>query len=348
MPERLSSLLVDWQRSHGRHALPWQNTRDPYRVWLSEIMLQQTQVATVIPYYRRFLARFPDIAALAAAPADAVMVRWSGLGYYARARNLHKCAQTVLHQHGGRFPRAAEAIAALPGIGRSTANAIAVFCFGARLPILDGTVKRLLGRYLGIAGWPGAAAVESQLWRRAEALLPATRTAAYIQAQMDLGATVCTRTRPRCEVCPVASDCVAHREGRVAELPTPKPRKTLPERATTVLILVHADRVLLAVRPPAGIWGGLWSLPEAAGDAGADATPLGCRIVSAVPLPPVRHVFTHFRLMLRPLLCRVEPLVAAAEPGHRWVKLTELDAAPLPAPIRRLLATVSARRPAGK
>ena len=298
-PSNFAQRLIAWQRHHGRHDLPWQGTRDPYRVWLSEIMLQQTQVAAVIPYYQRFLDRFPDIASLAAAPADDVMARWSGLGYYARARNLHQCAQALVREHGN--------------------------------------VKRLLCRHAGIAGWPGAPAVESQLWQHAESLLPQTRADIHIQAQMDLGATVCTRTRPRCEVCPVAGDCVARRDGRTAELPTPKPRKALPERAATVLILVHDGRVLLEVRPPSGIWGGLWSLPEVAPDAHADAARLGCRIVASRPLAPVAHAFTHFRLTLRPLLCQAEPLASAAEPTHRWVRLGELESAPLPAPIRKLL-----------
>ena len=343
--------LIAWQRRHGRHDLPWQADghpgRDPYRVWLSEIMLQQTQVGTVIPYYLRFLDRFPDIAGLAAAPVDAVMALWSGLGYYARARNLHKCAQMVAHEHGGAFPSKAEAIAELPGIGRSTANAIAVFCFGARLPILDGNVKRLLCRHAGLDGWPGAPAVESQLWRHAESLLPQTHVDVYIQAQMDLGATVCTRTRPRCAVCPAAGDCIAHRDGRTDELPKPRPRKALPGREATVLILVHRRRVLLEVRPPAGIWGGLWSLPEIAGDADAEAARLGCRIVSSRPLEPVTHAFTHFRLTLRPLLCDVEPLIAATESGHRWLDVGELDSAPLPAPIRNLLEGLTALHRAG-
>lgn len=341
-PVSFARRLIAWQRRHGRHDLPWQNdwqlSRDPYRVWLSEIMLQQTQVGTVVPYYQRFLARFPRLADLADAPVDAVMALWSGLGYYARARNLHKCAQTLAREHAGAFPCEAAAIAELPGIGRSTANAIAVFCFGARLPILDGNVKRLLCRHAGLDGWPGAPAVESQLWRHAESLLPKTHVDVYIQAQMDLGATVCTRTRPRCEACPVAGDCVARRNGRTAELPTPKPRKALPGRETTVLILVHRRRVLLEVRPPAGIWGGLWSLPEVATETDAQAARLGCRIVSSRPLQPVTHAFTHFRLTLRPLLCNVEPRVPAAAPAHRWVALDELDSAPLPAPVRKLLA----------
>jgi A/G-specific adenine glycosylase len=334
--------LIAWQQRHGRHDLPWQNTGDPYRVWLSEIMLQQTQVATVIPYYQRFLARFPDLAALAAAPVEEVMGLWSGLGYYARARNLHACAQAVMADHGGAFPRQPEAIAELPGIGRSTANAIAVFCFGARLPILDGNVKRVLCRHAGIEGWPGSPAVESQSWRYATSLLPERETAAYIQAQMDLGATVCTRSKPKCESCPVAEDCVAKRDGRTAELPTPKPRKELPERKATMLVLIEAGRVLLLPRPPTGIWGGLLSLPEVADGSSAEdeARRLGCTIASKQTLAPLIHTFTHFRLTIRPLLCEVQHQPAAAEPGARWLAAADLPQAALPAPIRKLLSAV--------
>jgi A/G-specific adenine glycosylase len=334
--------LIAWQKRHGRHDLPWQNTRDPYRVWLSEIMLQQTQVATVIPYYQRFLARFPDLAALTAAPVDEVMAHWSGLGYYARARNLHACAQAVIAEHGGRFPHDPTVIASLPGIGRSTANAIAVFCFGARVAILDGNVKRLLARHAGIEGWPGSPAVESQSWRYAESLLPKTEVDTYIQAQMDLGATICTRSKPICESCPVAEDCVAKRDGRTAELPTAKPRKALPERETTMLVLIENGRVLLLPRPPTGIWGGLLSLPElvAGNIAEQEAARLGCRIVSQRALADVSHTFTHFRLTIQPLLCEVSYQPGAAEPGARWLSARELAQAALPAPIRKLLAVL--------
>lgn len=338
--------LIHWQKSHGRHDLPWQNTRDPYRVWLSEIMLQQTQVATVIPYYQRFLARFPDLPTLAAAAVDEVMAHWSGLGYYARARNLHACAKVVVAGHGGHFPSDPEAIAALPGIGRSTANAIAVFCFGARAPILDGNVKRLLCRHAAIEGWPGSPAVESQLWRHGSALLPEGEVATYIQAQMDLGASICTRTRPKCELCPVAEDCIARHDGRTAELPTARPRKALPERETTMLLLIDNGQVLLLPRPPSGIWGGLLSLPEVAdaSEAPSAAQRLGCEIESTEASAPVTHTFTHFRLTIRPLYCAVRRTAGVSEAGPHWLPADALNQAPLPAPVRRLLENlVSAR-----
>jgi A/G-specific adenine glycosylase len=336
--------LIGWHAQCGRHDLPWQRDwqalRDPYRVWLSEIMLQQTQVATVVPYYERFVARFPRLADLAAAPVEEVMALWSGLGYYARARNLHACAQAVVSQHGGAFPQSPDDIAALPGIGRSTANAIAAFCFGARAPILDGNVKRVLCRCFGIDGFPGAPAVDKRLWLLAQAQLPANEVETYIQAQMDLGATLCTRSRPRCGDCPLEDICVARRDGRVAELPETKPRRALPERETTLLLLTHGDRVLLETRPAAGIWGGLMSLPElpAGIDARACAEALGCRVRKIEALPPRVHTFTHFRLTMRPLRIEVEPQMLAAEPGRQWLTPAELAAAPLPAPIRQLLS----------
>jgi A/G-specific adenine glycosylase len=331
--------LIDWQETRGRHDLPWQHTTDPYRVWLSEIMLQQTQVATVVPYYLRFLERMPTLADLAAADVEEVMSLWSGLGYYARARNLHACARAVVGRHQGKFPRDPEAIAALPGIGRSTANAIADFCFGAREPILDGNVKRVLCRCFGIEGFPGAPAVEKQLWALAAELMPAQKTGAYIQAQMDLGATVCTRGKPRCPECPVAGECVALRAGRIAELPQAKPRRALPERESIVLVLRHGDAVLVERRAPQGIWGGLLSLPElpAGADVAGYAETLGCRVLATRPGTPLVHSFTHFRLTLKPLLAKATPLPHVAEAGRRWLRLAETKAAPLPVPIRKLL-----------
>ena len=338
--------LVRWHKRHGRHDLPWQNTSDPYRVWLSEIMLQQTQVATVIPYYARFLARFGTLAELAAAPVAEVMALWSGLGYYARARNLHACAQAVMREHGGRFPRGPEAIAQLPGIGRSTANSIATICFGAQAPILDGNVKRVLCRAFGIEGFPGAGAVEKRLWALAAELMPARHGATYNQAQMDLGATVCTRSKPRCEKCPLADICVARDTERIADLPEPKPRRTIPQREATLLVLQDGDRVLLETRPPAGIWGGLLSRPEL--PAGTDAREwvaqrFACRVVAVPPAPTsFDHAFSHFRLRITPLLLRVTPGHAAMEPGLRWLDLAATAGAALPTPVRRILGQIQA------
>jgi A/G-specific adenine glycosylase len=327
--------LIRWQKRAGRHDLPWQQQgrADPYRIWLSEIMLQQTQVATVIPYYRRFLARFPDLARLAAAPAEDVMALWSGLGYYARARNLQQAAQAIVAGHGGRFPQRIEDIAALPGIGRSTAAAIAVFAFGARAAILDGNVRRVLARAFGIEGFPGEKAVEARLWALAESLLPQRELAAYTQGLMDLGATLCTRSKPRCGDCPVAAQCVARREDRVAELPTPRARRAVPQRAVTLLVLRHRGRVLLQQRPPQGIWGGLLSLPE------LPPGKMPRRYAGAVQLPVLRHAFTHFRLDITPLVCKVSRRDTA--PDGVWLSLRRLDTAPLPAPIRKILESLA-------
>src|SRR5690625_2663221 len=263
--DSLAETVVAWQRQHGRHHLPWQGTADPYRIWLSEIMLQQTQVATVIPYYQRFLERFPDVAALARAELDDVMPYWAGLGYYARARNLHRCARTIMTHHDGRFPSTAAALAELPGIGRSTAAAIAAFTRGERSPIMDGNVKRVFTRYFGIFGDPARRAVETVLWDMAQAAMDRAGSKLdvrrYTQGLMDLGATVCTRGTPRCDACPLTRDCYARRHDAQAELPQRRARKTLPERDCQMLILQHRDHVLLQRQPATGIWGGLWSLP---------------------------------------------------------------------------------------
>jgi A/G-specific adenine glycosylase len=338
--------LLAWQRVHGRHDLPWQGHRDAYPIWLSEIMLQQTQVDTVIPYYHRFLARFPDLAGLAAAPVEEVMALWSGLGYYARARNLHRCARLLMAEHGGRFPASAAAIAGLPGIGRSTAAAIAAFTYGERNPILDGNVKRVLCRVFGVDGFPGEKRVEKRLWELAEALLPAADSGAYIQAQMDLGATLCTRGRPACQRCPLAGLCVARRDGRQGELPTPRPRKTPPRRTSRMAVIVRDGAVLLVRRPPVGIWGGLLALPEIPPDA-ADtpawaAQALGLATGPALARPPLTHAFTHFVLEIRPelLVLQGEDL-AVREAGHHWQALADLDSAALPTPLRRILAELA-------
>lgn len=333
--------LTDWQRRHGRHDLPWQGTRDPYTIWVSEIMLQQTKVTTVIPYYRRFLARFPNLESLAAAPEDEVLARWSGLGYYSRARNLHRAAQRVMERHDGAFPRDAEAIAALPGIGRSTAAAIAAFARGERVAILDGNVKRVLARCFGVEGFPGERRVEQRLWVLAESLLPATGIERYTQALMDLGATLCTRSKPRCGDCPVGSLCVARREGRTAELPLPRPRRVLPLRETAMLLLLRGGEILLEKRPPAGIWGGLWCLPET--DPAEDPVEVsrrrfGAKLGEIRPLPALEHGFTHFRLRIHPRVVQVSSLSAfAREPGLMWINLEDALGAALPAPVRRLI-----------
>lgn len=339
--------LLDWFDGHGRHDLPWQHPRTPYRVWLSEIMLQQTQVSVVVPYFERFVAALPDVPALAAAPLDSVLALWSGLGYYARARNLHAAAQACVARHGGDLPRDFDALVALPGIGRSTAGAILSQAWGDRFAILDGNVKRVLARWHGVDGWPGLPAVEKRLWAHAQSHLPDARMADYTQAQMDLGATLCTRRAPRCLLCPVADGCIARIEGRTEELPTPKPGKALPERETHVVALVDAEgRVLLQRRPPTGVWAALWSLPEAAsaGDAHAWAARHAELAGDGAALDTVQHGFTHFRLRLHPLLWRpVTPRFAVRDNDDlRWVAASDLDALGIPAPIRRLLRLAGA------
>ncbi|CAH1746661.1 Adenine DNA glycosylase [Thauera humireducens] len=340
--------LIAWQRHHGRHDLPWQGGHDPYRIWLSEIMLQQTQVDTVIPYYQRFLARFPDVASLAAAPVEDVMALWSGLGYYARARNLHRAACTIVEAHGGAFPRSAAEIAGLPGIGRSTAAAIAAFAYGERAAILDGNVKRVLCRIFGVEGFPGEKAVENRLWTLAESLLPEHEVGRYIQAQMDLGATLCTRGKPACSRCPFADDCVARRENRVAELPTPRPKKVVPRRQARFAVITHEDRVLLERRPPTGIWGGLLALPEIpdeVADVGAwAAARFGLACAAPQPLAPLTHAFTHFVLDIEPLrlqtTANAAPHTLADEPALLWQPLAGADEAALPTPVRRILGAL--------
>lgn len=337
--DSFSARLIHWQRRHGRHDLPWQQTRDAYRIWLSEIMLQQTQVATVIPYYQRFLARFPDVAALAAAPVETLLEAWAGLGYYARARNLHRCAQMIVLEHHGVFPRDPVLLAGLPGIGRSTAAAICAFAYGTRAAILDGNVKRVLARCFGIEGFPGNAIVEREMWRLAESLLPALDCEAYTQGLMDLGATLCTRINPACGECPMRDICLARREGRQADLPVAKPGKVLPEREASMLVITDGQRYLLERRPPAGIWGGLLSLPESARETAADfAQRHGCRLLEMGELPTLRHAFSHFRMIIRPVLCRVEPTGGLVEePGWEWLEARDIDSAALPAPIKRVL-----------
>ncbi len=336
--------LLDWYDRHGRHDLPWQRDPTPYRVWVSEIMLQQTQVTTVIPYYERFMARFPTVEALAAAPVDDVLALWSGLGYYARARNLHRAAVEVTETHDGVFPRDIEALMALPGIGRSTAGAILALACGQRHPILDGNVKRVLARYHAVEGWPGRSAVATELWRLAESHTPRQRVADYTQAVMDLGATVCTRSRPRCAECPQARDCRALALGRPTDFPGRRPRPR-ERRLRTAQFAIAWDgaAVLLERRPPSGIWGGLWSLPEmgAAEDPGAwSRRRLGAAPASVERWETLQHSFTHFDLAIEPVLIRFPSRPAAVADGddHRWYDVAGDAEVGLPAPVSRLLA----------
>lgn len=312
-------------------------------------MLQQTQVAAVLAYYQRFLDRFPDVQSLAAAETDEVMRFWSGLGYYSRARNLHRAARTIANNPGAAFPTTPAGLQQLPGIGRSTAAAIATFAFGQRAAILDGNVKRVFARHFGVAGYPGLPAVQKQLWDRAEALLPRHGGAAYTQGLMDLGATLCTRTRPRCDVCPLSATCVARAAGLTAELPHSKPRKSLPQRSCVMLVLMDAGKVLLERRPPAGIWGGLLCLPQAddPGAARALAESLGGDWDGHVALGAIEHDFTHYHLTIHPL--RLGVLAAAGlapavrEPRYHWLALSEAGDAGLPAPVKKLLSGLGKR-----
>ncbi|MCC7326440.1 MAG: A/G-specific adenine glycosylase [Burkholderiales bacterium] len=346
MARAFASRIISWQRRHGRHGLPWQSTRDPYRVWLSEIMLQQTQVATVLPYYLRFVTSFPDVLSLARAPIDTVLAHWSGLGYYRRAHHLHRTAQTLVARHGGRFPHDTATLATLPGIGRSTAAAIAVFAFGAREAILDGNVKRVLARHRGVDGWPGAPKVEARLWDIAYKLRPARDIEAYTQGLMDLGSIVCTRAQPRCDACPVAADCIALSTSRVSSLPSPRPKKTLPQRALRVLLIERRGEFLVERRPLLGVWGGLWSLPECTtGENAATAVRarFGAQIELRESLLPIVHRFTHFALTIHPqrLAVRRWPLRAETS-GIRWLAPSDVDAIALPAPIGKLLRSLVA------
>ena len=333
-----------WQRAHGRSNLPWQRTRDAYRVWLSEIMLQQTQVSTVIPYYERFLARFPDVRTLAAAPVDDVLALWSGLGYYARARNLHQAAREVVERFGGEFPRSFDALATLPGIGRSTAAAIAAFSSGEPRAILDGNVKRVIARHAGVAGDPSSSAVLARLWQEAEARMARAGVESYTQGMMDLGADVCSPRKPACLVCPVAEDCIARIESRVDELPGKRARKASPRKQVGMLVVLSHDEVLLEKRPMTGIWGGLWSLPEFAIEAEASAClarDWGLMAAEAVPLPRFEHTFTHFTLEVAPWKVSLagKPATAFEKPAT-WLSLAELRGAALPSPIKRLLLSI--------
>ena len=338
-----NTAILDWFEQHGRKTLPWQQDKSAYRVWISEIMLQQTQVATVIPYYQRFMLQFPDVVALANAPQDEVLHLWSGLGYYARARNLHKAAQQVRDQHAGEFPQDFDAVLALPGIGRSTAGAILSLAYEQHHSILDGNVKRVLCRFYAIEGWPGQSAVHDALWSLAEKTTPEHRVADYNQAMMDMGATICTRSRPKCDICPIHSACQAHQSDSATLFPHKKPKKVLPVRKSNMLLLQNAQQeVLLIQRPPSGIWGGLWGFPEL--PEGEDAVSwcqerLGLKPGELNHWRVVRHTFSHFHLDIQPIRATVDNHTARVmEPNATvWYNSAKPDARGLAAPVQRLL-----------
>jgi A/G-specific adenine glycosylase len=343
-----ASRLLDWFDLHGRKGLPWQ-VADPYRVWVSEIMLQQTQVQTVIPYFNRFIGRFADVQALADAPLDEVLHHWSGLGYYARARNLHASAQKICDEFAGELPRTAAELEALPGIGRSTAAAILALSFGQRHAILDGNVKRVLARHAAVSGWPGSTAVAEQLWALSEKYTPAERVGDYTQAIMDLGATLCTRSKPKCELCPLQIDCAAFALGKTGQLPESKPRKSKPLRETTMILVTQAGRVLLERRPAAGIWGGLWSLPEVSDQAPADwcRQQLGTGAVSETQWAQLRHSFSHYDLDIRPVLLCLDgaPRLAHDVCDAVWYRPGDKPPGGIAAPVRKLLDLVAEMDP---
>ncbi len=330
--------LLAWWDRHGRKDLPWQHPRTPYRVWVSEIMLQQTQVATVIPYFERWMARFPDLSTLADAPLDEVLAHWSGLGYYARARNLHRAARQCMSEHEGRLPDTAAALAELPGIGDSTANAIVSQSQDRPAAVLDGNVRRVLARHSREAEWPGSAAAQKRLWAEAEARLPHRRGADYTQAVMDLGALVCTRSRPACDACPVHADCQALAAGVVDHLPAPRPKIRVGARTVYLLVLRDDDgRVLLERRPPSGIWGGLWSLPESPSKQELGAG-LGLALIPGEELPARSHRLSHLQLSLRPVLARTERArQVKCTPEQGWFALDQRAGLGLPRPVAELL-----------
>lgn len=341
--------LLRWFARHGRKDLPWQRDRTPYRVWLSEIMLQQTQVSTVIPYFERFITVFPDVGALAVAPLDEVLHRWAGLGYYARARNVHRAAGIIAARHGGVFPDRMEALVELPGIGRSTAGAILAIAFNQRAPILDGNVKRVLTRHAAVAGSPARTQVARQLWALAAARTPAKDPAGYTQAIMDLGATLCTRSRPQCSQCPVNQDCRAYAAGDATAYPSRTVRTPLPVRESLLLILQNANgEILLSQRPPTGVWGGLWSFPECAATEALIATETRawhCEPVHWQLMPPRRHTFSHFHLDYVPVVVQVVPGAGIADADNRrWIDPAQPGGIGLPKPVATLLQEIARER----
>lgn len=337
--------VVDWYHQFGRKTLPWQQQKTPYKVWLSEVMLQQTQVATVIPYFERFMARFPTVTDLANAPLDEVLHLWTGLGYYARARNLHKAAQTVASQHGGVFPQTFEEVAALPGIGRSTAGAILSLSLGQRFPILDGNVKRVLARCYAVSGWPGKKEVEKRLWDISEKVTPAEGVSQFNQAMMDLGAMVCTRSKPKCELCPLNNGCVAYASHSWASFPGKKPKVTLPERTGYMLMMQHHKEVFLAQRPAVGLWGGLYCFPQFTSEEELREW-LAQRHIPAdnlTQLTAFRHTFSHFHLDIVPMWLPVPSYAGCMDEGNAlWYNLAQPPSVGLAAPVERLLQQLRA------
>jgi A/G-specific adenine glycosylase len=343
MAASFATRIIAWQSIHGRHQLPWQNTEDGYRIWLSEIMLQQTQVVAVIPYFERFVSSFPNVNTLAQAPVESVLAHWAGLGYYARARNLHAAAKMLVCEFDGAFPKNPEAIATLPGIGSRAANAIAAFAYGVRAPILDGNVKRVLARHAAIEGFPGVRAVEEKLWDEATQRVPARAThpqmRAYTQGMMDLGAQVCKRATPLCMLCPVNADCAARITQRTDEIPAPRPTKVLPHKVKWIVAIMDAEHVYLERRPDQGIWGGLLSLPEFDSEAEAKAW-LNTNVPKAKYESGARieHAFTHYRLTLHPL--RVSLLKKSEVKALTAIPRATLDTQGLPAPIKKYLVKI--------
>ncbi|MFH8135487.1 A/G-specific adenine glycosylase [Pantoea osteomyelitidis] len=337
--QQFAQQVLNWYQRFGRKTLPWQQDKTPYKVWLSEVMLQQTQVATVIPYFERFMARFPEVGDLAAAPLDEVLHLWTGLGYYARARNLHKAAQQVVERHQGAFPQNFDDVAALPGVGRSTAGAILSLSLGQHYPILDGNVKRVLARCYAVAGWPGKKEVEKRLWQISEEVTPATGVNHFNQAMMDLGALVCTRSRPKCEICPLNSGCVAYANNSWASYPGKKPKQTLPERSGWFLMMQHGDGVWLEQRPPVGLWGGLFCFPQFSSEEALQAW-LDVRGIKGQPqqMTAFRHTFSHFHLDIVPMWLEWPSAGAAMdEAGGLWYNLAQPPSVGLAAPVERLL-----------
>jgi len=345
---RFAGSLLQWQRSYGRHDLPWQK-QDAYRVWLSEIMLQQTQVSTVIPYYHNFLQHFPDLKTLANANIDQVLQHWQGLGYYARARNLHRAAQVIRDQHQGQFPRRMEQVEALPGIGRSTAGAILSFAYGQNWPILDGNVKRVLARCFQVPGWYGQSETMKRLWQLSEELTPGEDSASFNQAMMDIGSMLCLKSRPICEACPLREHCASYRDHSQALYPEKKPKKAKPHKHTLMLLHRYRDQLLLYRRPPSGIWGGLWSLPEVDDESQIETWQQGF-LSSSQPAKIVqknvlRHQFTHYSLDISLAIIELDQLPSriADRDNHAWVAQEQLSEYGLPTPVRKLLTSEKPR-----